>query len=210
MGLGCSMRQVPVYNLDMVSFEGPVTPAELNKLFLNDKLTNFRTPEKQKEALTAIANLPEGMIYIARSGNEIIGYITFNYPEEYSRWSRHPRILELGGIEISPDWRSCGIGKTLLKEAFANPVMDGYIVVAIEFCWHWDLKGSNLSIYEYQRMLTKLFGSVGLLKRKTDDPDIKEHPANVLMARAGKNVSLEELNLFENMLIEGRNPVLQK
>lgn len=202
MGQCCSMRQVPVYNLDMVSYEGPVTPAELNKLFLNDKLINFRTPEKQKEALTAIASLPEGMIYVARTGREIIGYITFNFPEEYSRWSRHPRILELGGIETSPDWRGSGIGRTLLRKAFGNPVMDDYIVVAIEFCWHWDLKGSNLSIYEYQRMLTKLFGSAGLLKRETDDPDIKEHPANVLMARVGKNVFLEEINLFEKMLIE--------
>jgi acetoin utilization protein AcuA len=33
----------------------------------------------------------------------------------------------------------------------------------------------------------------------TDDPDIIEHPANVLMTRIGKNVSTSDVALFESL-----------
>lgn len=191
-------------SLGEVFVEGPVDAANLENLYMNEKLTNFRPPARQKEALITITKMPEGMIYIARHGREITGYVTFHYPDKYSRWSKHPRVLELGGIEISPDWRKCGIGVALLKEAFTNPVMEDYIVVTIEFCWHWDLKASGLGMFDYQRMLAKLFGVVGLERRSTDDPDITEHPANVLMVRVGKNVNKDDIMLFESMLFEGK------
>ncbi len=185
--------------------EGPVISKSLENLSINNKLTNFRPAEEQKRALISISKLPNGMIYIARSGHEIIGYITFHYPEEYFRWHKHPRVLELGGIEISPEWRKKGIAEALLKEAFNNPVMEDFIVVTLEFCWHWDLKGSGLEIFEYQKMLEKLFGMFNLKRRATDDPDITEHPANVLMVRYGKNVSAKDIARFEDMLFEGRS-----
>lgn len=185
-----------------VLIEGPVEAKDIRVFDMNSKLTNFRKPDQQKKALVEISSLPEGMVYLARYRQEIIGYITFHYPDGYSRWSKHPGILELGAIEISPDWRKCGIGVALLKEAFTNPVMDDYIVLTVEFCWHWDLDNSGLGMFEYQRMLTKLFGAAGLYRRATDDPDITEHPANVLMVRVGENVSQNDRDLFENMLFE--------
>ena len=204
MSMACCTVESLKTSLGEVLVEGPAQAATLEKLYLNEKLTNFRPPERQKEALMTISKMPEGMIYIARHGLEIIGYVTFHYPDRYSRWSKHPQVLELGGIEISPDWRKCGIGVALLKEAFTNPVMENHIVVTIEFCWHWDLKRTGLEIFEYQRMLARLFGSVGLEKRLTDDPDITEHPANVLMVRVGKNVHINDRMLFESMLYEGK------
>ena len=185
--------------------EGPVVSKSLEGLKINRKLTNFRPAEEQKKALISISKLPEGMIYVARAGREIIGYVTFHCPDEYFRWSKHPKVLELGGIEISPDWRKKGIAEALLKEAFRNPVMEDYIVVTLEFCWHWDLKGSSLEIYEYQKMLEKLFGMVSLKRRATDDPDITENPANVLMVRYGKNVGAKDISLFEDMLFARRS-----
>ncbi len=182
--------------------EGPVNAKHLEYLCMNEKMSNFRPPAQQKNALIEIANLPEGMVYISRHGLEINGYITFHYPDGYSRWSRHSAVLELGAIEISPDWRRRGIGAALLKKAFDNLKMENYIVVTIEFCWHWDLKGSGMETFEYQRMLAKLFGSAGLQKRATDDPDVTEHPANVLMARVGRKVSRDDVILFESMLFE--------
>ena len=82
--------------------------------------------------------------------------------------------------------------------------MEDFIVVTLEFCWHWDLKGNGLEIFEYQKMLEKLFGMVNLKRRATDDPDITEHPANVLMVRYGNNVSTKDILLFEDMLFEER------
>lgn len=189
---------------EKIVFEGPASVEILNKLRMNDELKNFRSPAAQKEALIEIADLPEGMIYIARHLREIIGYVTFHYPEGYSRWSRHPHILELGAIEISPQWRKRGIAERLLKEAFRNPVMEDFIVITTEFCWHWDLERSGLGLFNYQKMLEKLFGTTNLKRRATDDPDVTENPANVFMARIGKNIEDKDVKMFENMLFEGK------
>ncbi len=204
MVLACYELENPAKLNNDYLLEGPVVSKSLENLKINQHLTNFRPAEEQKKALIAISKMPKGMIYIARSGSEIVGYVTFHYPDEYFRWGKHPKVLELGGIEISPEWRKKGIAEALLEEAFRNPVMEDFIVVTLEFCWHWDLKGNGLEIFEYQKMLEKLFGMVNLKRRATDDPDIAEHPANVLMVRYGKNVSTKDILLFEDMLFEGR------
>lgn len=208
MSTACCAFESLKTSLGKILIEGPVETAKLEELYMNDRLTIFRPPDKQKEALLLISSLPEGMVYVARCGLEIIGYVTFHYPDDFSRWSKHPAVLELGGIEISPHWRKCGIGVALLREAFSNPVMENYIMVTVEFCWHWDLKASGLELFAYQKMLAKLFGSVGLIRRATDDPDINEHPANVLMVRVGVNVSYEDNMLFNNMLFEGTGGII--
>ena len=59
---------------------------------------------QQKKALVEISSLPEGMVYLARYRQEIIGYITFHYPDGYSRWSKHPGILELAKeVDAEPE-----------------------------------------------------------------------------------------------------------
>jgi acetoin utilization protein AcuA len=188
-----------------VDFEGPVNGPYIESLEINQNLNNFRPARIQKKALINIAGLPDGMIFIARYRNEIIGYITFHKADEYTRWSRHPKVLEMGGIEISPDWRQCKVGENLLKVAFMNKNLEDFIVITMEYCWHWDLRNSNLDVWDYQRMLTKLFARVGLNKTTTDDPDIIEHPANVLMSRIGKNISQEDIMLFESLRFLSNN-----
>ncbi|MFZ5597057.1 MAG: GNAT family N-acetyltransferase [Bacillota bacterium] len=188
----------------LVYIEGPVEGDYLGSLEMNNNLRVFRPPQKQKEALCKITALPLGLVYIARHENEIIGYLTFHKADEYTRWFKHPGVLEMGGIEISPDWRKCRVGYNLMKVAYSDKTLDDYIVITMEYCWHWDLKDANLDVWDYQKMLTKLFSSVGLEKVPTDDPDITEHPANVLMARIGKNVSKEDIMLFESMKFMGR------
>ncbi|MEW6273993.1 MAG: GNAT family N-acetyltransferase [Bacillota bacterium] len=187
-----------------VYIEGPVSDTYVENLTMNQLLTNFRPPERQKVALMKITNLPAGMIYLARHEQEIVAYVAFHRPDEYSRWSKHPRVLEMGGIEVSPAWRQCRLGENLLKLAFSNERLEDFIVITTEYCWHWDLKNTGLSLWGYQQMLTKLFGKVGLKKVTTDDPDILEHPANVLMARIGRNVSKEDVALFESMRFMGK------
>ncbi|KJS14593.1 MAG: acetoin dehydrogenase [Peptococcaceae bacterium BRH_c4b] len=186
----------------IVFVEGPVKADVLANLSINQKLTNFRAPERQYESMIIVANLPEGMVYIARYGNEIVGYILFHYPSQYSRWNKHPRILELGAIEVSQDYKRHGIGTSLLKVAFENPVMEEFVVITTEFFWHWDLKNSGLDVMSYQRMLNKLFSVVDFRKRRTDDPDILEHPANMLMVRFGSMVSKAYVNAFEELIYQ--------
>jgi len=186
----------------VVFLEGPVSSQYLENLTMNERMTLFRPPKQQKEALKTITGLPHGMVFIARYEKEIIGYVTFHHPDEYSRWHKHPRVLEMGGIEISPDWRQCEVASNLMRVAFSAKILEQFIVITLEYCWHWDLRNTGLSIWSYQEMLTNLFRKVGLEKVPTDDPDIMEHPANVLMARIGEKVSKQDILLFESMKFE--------
>lgn len=187
-----------------VYIEGPVPGEYLESLNMNQGLNNFRPARKQKEALIKISKIPRGLIYIARHQKEIIGYVTFHPPDEYTRWSKHPRILEMGGIEISPDWRKCKIGVNLLQVAFAAKPLEDFIVITMEYAWHWDLRSSGLDVWKYQKMLTGMFSRAGLNKISTDDPDILEHPCNVLMAKIGSKVSKQDMLLFESMRFMGK------
>lgn len=187
-----------------IHLEGPVTGSYLSRLLINKQLNNFRPAERQKEALISITDLPNARVFIARHEQEIIGYVTFHHPDEYSRWSKHPWVLELGAIEVSPSWRTYRVAQYLLQEAFSSGFFEDFIVITIEYCWHWDLRGSGLTTWDYQRMLTKLFSSVGFKKRATDDPDILEHPANVLMVRYGKNVPKEAIQRFEELTFRNK------
>jgi len=212
--LPCPVRELEALRDCVVTPRGPVElvstvpPEVLRRLVMDQGLRNFRPPDRQHAALCAIAETPEGKVSAALTGSVIVGYVTFHRPDRYSRWVKHPLMLELGGIEISPSWRKCGLASRLLKVAFADPALENYIVYTTEYCWHWDLKESGLDVWQYQRMLTRLFGAVGLVQRATDDPDILAHPANVFMARVGRNVPREQVEAFELLLFEGRGQIL--
>jgi len=182
--------------------EGPVSPDRLAGFTMNPLLKNFRPPERQKQALIEIAGLDPGFIFVARNGLEIVGYVAFHRPDGYTRWIKHPRILELGGIEISRTWRRARLGSSLIQAAFAFPAMEDWIVITTEYCWHWDLAGTDLDLWSYRKILTRMFAKGGMVMKPTDDPDISEHPANVLMARVGANVSARDELIFEEMLFE--------
>jgi len=182
-----------------VYLEGPVSRTRLESMEIDEGLGNFRSPRRQKEALMDIADLPEGLVYIAQIDEKIVGYVLFHYPGEYSRWIRHPRLLELGAIEVSQNWQKRGLAKALLAEAFKNPALEEYIVITTEFHWHWDLKSSGLNVWQYRDMLKKVFGSVGFKRRHTDDPEILEHQANMLMVRVGQNVSKNHADMFTDL-----------
>jgi len=182
-----------------VVIEGPVSANYVESLDIVKSLNNFRNAKRQKEALGYIAELPDGMVYIARHDKDIIGYVLFHYPNQYSRWVKHPRILELGAIEISIEWQRRGLAKAILAEAFKNPALEDYIIITTEFYWHWDIKNSGLDVWGYQRMLKNVFGSVGFKRRRTDDPEILEHQANMLMVRIGNNVNPNHAKMFDDL-----------
>ncbi|MDD2422042.1 MAG: N-acetyltransferase [Heliobacteriaceae bacterium] len=187
-----------------VHINSSVAPEEVSKYRMDLGLDVFRPPEEQKRALMDIAALPEGRVVLAVAGNLIIGYVTFHPPEEFARWAveKVPRMMEMGAIEVSRDWRNLGLSAILLATAFADPALEDYIVIATEYYWHWDLKGKDLSVWEYQKMLEWQFGRVGLCRVGTDEPDILAHPANMLMARVGSRVPFEVVVLFEDSLYQ--------
>ncbi|NLK01180.1 MAG: GNAT family N-acetyltransferase [Clostridia bacterium] len=188
----------------VIRVTGPALSEEIASLSMDETLDSFRKPQDQKKALEEIAMLVEGRVYIAVKEDMLIGYVTFHPPEKFERWGRGGLdcIRELGAIEVSRNFRGMKLALTLMELSFCCGAMDDYIVIATEYYWHWDLKGTNLSTWEYRRMLEAVMSSVGMRPRETDESEISSHPANVLMVRIGKNVSKEDSEAFERLLIK--------
>jgi acetoin utilization protein AcuA len=186
--------------------EGPIAPERLAELSMHPDLDAFRPPSEQHKALIEIANLPEGRIIITRDEQTIVGYVTFHYADEQERWSQEHMIdlIELGAIEVADDYRSLGIGQKMITTAFEDNQMEQYIVFTTEYYWHWDLKGSGLSVWDYRKMMEKLMKIVDMEWYATDDPEICSHPANCLMVRMGRDVPLSSKEQFDHIRFQQR------
>lgn len=190
----------------ILHLEGPVSPEQIKQLRMHPGLSAFRRPVEQHEALVEIAGLPEGRIILARHDDEIVGYVTFHYPDEYERWSEGKMVdlVELGAIEVAAPYRAFGIGKKLIQLAFAEKQLENMIVFTTEYYWHWDLKGTGLDVYEYRKMMENLMKCVDMVWNATDDPEICSHPANCLMVRVGSQVPHTSVEQFDRVRFQNR------
>ncbi|MFC2948671.1 GNAT family N-acetyltransferase [Virgibacillus sediminis] len=184
-----------------VTIEGPITAEKLNTYHFHEQLTAFRPADKQFEALVKIADFPEGRIIIARTNDTIIGYVTYLHPDPLERWSEFNMedLIELGAIEVIPQFRGSGIASQLLEVSMMDDYMENYIIISTEYYWHWDLDGTRLSIWDYRKVMEKMMAAGGLTPAPTDDPEIISHPANCLMVRIGKTVPEESVNRFDKL-----------
>lgn len=187
--------------------EGPLTSTELKKYEFHKDLTAFRPSQKQFEALLSIADFPEGRIFVARTKDTIIGYVTYLYPDPLERWSEFnmEELLELGAVEVIPEYRGEHVASKLLEVGVMDDFMENYIIISTEYYWHWDLENSGLSIWEYRKVMEKMMAKGGLHPAPTDDPEIISHPANCLMVRIGKNVSEEAIKQFDILRFLSKN-----
>ncbi|MFU8688301.1 GNAT family N-acetyltransferase [Rossellomorea sp. FS2] len=186
--------------------EGPISFEELAKLDFHEDLTAFRPAPQQHKALIEIAQLPEGRIIIARDENQIVGYVTYLYPDPLERWSqgKMKNLIELGAIEVIPKFRGASVGKTLLKVSMMDDHMEDFIIITTEYYWHWDLKGTGLNVWEYRKVMEKMMNAGGLEYFATDDPEISSHPANCLMARIGERVDPDSIQQFDQLRFMNR------
>ncbi|RKQ30541.1 GNAT family N-acetyltransferase [Oceanobacillus halophilus] len=184
-----------------IIIEGPLPSTELKKYNFHEQLTAFRPAHKQFEALLSIADFPEGRIIVARTEDTIIGYVTYLHPDPLERWSEFnmEELIELGAIEIIPAYRGEKVASNLIQLSMMDEFMENYIIISTEYYWHWDLDETNLSIWNYRKVMEKMMASGGLHPAPTDDPEIISHPANCLMVRIGKNVSVESINRFDQL-----------
>lgn len=172
-----------------VLIRGALPPSILSDLTLDPSLRMFRPPDQQKQALLTIAAQPQGAVVAATSSSTIIGYATFHPPDGDCRWAVPDLpVLELGALEVAAGWRFMRIGRNVLETAFSADVMEEWIVFSTEYCWHWDLEATRLSVWEYRKLLYAILKNVGLLLVPTDDPEIAAHPANMLTVRCGARV----------------------
>lgn len=186
--------------------EGPISADDLAGYEFHEDLVAFRPSDKQHQALIEIAGLDEGRIIIARHSQTIVGYVTYLYPDPLERWSEGnmENLIELGAIEVVPQFRSHAVGKNLLLVSMMDDAMEDYITITTEYYWHWDLKGTKLNVWEYRKIMEKMMNAGGLEWYATDDPEICSHPANCLMARIGKRVDPESIQKFDQMRFMNR------
>jgi acetoin utilization protein AcuA len=189
-----------------IIIEGPISAEKLAGYEFHKNLVAFRQPAQQHKALIEIASLPEGRIIIARHNHEIVGYVTYLYPDPLERWSegKMEDLIELGAIEVIPGFRGASVGKNLLRVSMMDDAMEDYITITTEYYWHWDLKGTGLNVWEYRKVMEKMMNAGGLEWYATDDPEISSHPANCLMARIGKRVNPESIQKFDQLRFMNR------
>ena len=198
-------KYIPHLNQTVI-IEGPVPTSSLINMELDATLDAFRRPKEQHTALVEITKLPEGRIIVARVDQLVVGYVTFHYPDPLERWSEANMVdlIELGAIEVSDNYRNCGLGKAMIKLAFSEGQLDNFIVYTTEYYWHWDLEGSKLSIWDYRKMMEKLMQTVDMIWYATDDPEICAHPANCLMVKIGPNVPISSVEQFDRIRFQNR------
>ena len=189
-----------------VIIEGPISPDKLASYEFHEDLIAFRPPTAQHQALIGIAKLDEGRIIIARNQHKIIGYATYLYPDPLERWSegKMSNLIELGAIEVVPEFRGCSVGKNLLLVSMMDDAMEDFIIITTEYYWHWDLKGTGLNIWEYRKVMEKMMMAGELEWYATDDPEICSHPANCLMAKIGSRVDSESVQKFDRLRFKNR------
>lgn len=183
-----------------VCVEGPVEPERLKQMEFLETLTNFRPASQQKKALVTLAGDADGMVFVARLAQTVLGYMSFHDPD--FPWWRNTglaELMELGGLEIAPQWRGFGVSTYLFKSLFCNEdflFFEDKIVMNIQTLHCWDLCHATQSPWQYRNMMQKMLERFDFQVARTDDPEIREHPANLLMVRLGKNVSEEARAVF--------------
>lgn len=184
-----------------VIIEGPLPSGALTSYNFHEDLVAFRPAQQQFDAVLKIADFPEGRMIVARTEDTIIGYVTYLYPDPLERWStfQSDHILMLGAIEVIPAYRGAKIASKLLETSMLDDFMENYIIISTQYYWHWDLKHTKLTIWDYRKVMEKVMATGGLTSARTDDPDIHSHPANSLMVRIGKNVSEASVKQFDDL-----------
>lgn len=187
--------------------EGPVSSENVASYEYHPDLTAFRKPSEQHEAIIEIAKLPEARIIIARHHNTIVGYVTYLHPDPLERWSlgKMDNLIELGAIEVIPQFRGYHVGQNMLRLSMKDDAMEDYIIITTEYYWHWDLKGTGLDVWDYRKVMEKLMNAGGLVWYATDDPEICSHPANCLMVRIGSRVKQESIQKFDQLRFMNRS-----
>ncbi len=187
-----SVKSVIKTALGRLEIDGPIAADVLKDYRLADGLNCFRPSARQHTALVDLAGHPDGLVFTASLAKTVISYVSFQKPD-YAWWQKRclAEVIELGGLETDLAWRKMGITKMLMDSIFKNPdfkYFEDYIVLAVQFVHTWDLANTNLAPWAYREFMIKLFTRYNFTSWETVDPEIREHPCNILLARVGENV----------------------
>lgn len=188
-----TLRERVYSPLGQILVEGPAPPERILNLDMAEGLNCFRQVCRQKKCLAQLAGQEDGMVFTAVVANRIVSYVTFQKPD-YPWWQERcfSRLLELGSIETDPAWRKMGLTTTMLDQVLKNPAFpyfEDFIIIAVQFIHSWDLATTGLNPWAYRALMTRFFGRYGFVPWETVDPEVREHPCNLLLARSGRETS---------------------
>ncbi len=188
--------------LGRLHIRGPVSPEQLEKNQLSGSLCCFRPSSQQHQSIVSLSRENDGLVFTVTLANFIVSYVTFQKPD-YQWWQERcfQKLIELGSIETDPCWRNMGISNALLEDIFKNfdfPFFEDFIVIAVQFIQSWDLKNTGLSPWSYRQFMLDFFKKFDFVTWETVDPEVREHPCNILLARVGKKTGINDLTYFTN------------
>ena len=157
-----------------------------------------RVPEREHQLLLGIAERPDCALTLAYTpAGEVVGQVTLAPADAW--WQGLANTYEIA-VEVSDQWRQLGLASRLLSLALEPDAVEEMILVALGLSWHWDIKGTGLSPFDYRSMLRQVFEPYGFSEYQLDEPNINMDPANILLIRIGKHVKQEVISqLFQRM-----------
>lgn len=175
-------------------------PALIEGLHADEGLRAFaRLPEREHQLLLSLASRPENRIALAyTAAGAIIGQVTLAPLDAW--WQGIGNALEIA-VEVSPQWRKLGVAHALLSLALEFETVEEYLIIGLGLSWHWDYEGLGMSRFHYREMIARLFAAHGFAEYLTSEPNIRMDPANVLVARLGRQVREEQMNRFFERLL---------
>ncbi len=174
-------------------------PSLVERLVADSGLHAFaRIPEREHELLLNISKSPDCALTLAHTPNgEIVGQVTLAPGDDW--WDGFENVYEVT-IEVSSNWRNMGIAETILDFALELDALEEMILFARGLSWHWDTENLKISVYQYRKLIARLFEAQGFKEFSTTVPDIRMEPGNILLARIGQNVDQLVEKRFLNRL----------
>jgi acetoin utilization protein AcuA len=172
----------------------------VEQLSVDEGLHAFaRTSEREYELLLKLARSDKGELALAYTGEGIIvGQITFADAEAW--WGEIDMTREVA-IEVSANWRKLGIARQLIELVMAREDLENWILLAMGLSWHWETEQLGLTRARYRELLASLVAPYGFAEYLTTEPNIRDDPANILLARLGSRVEPSAFQQFYSSLL---------
>jgi len=191
---------IPQGQLIVRSFCGPeeITALRFHESF--KKFASYQPIISSLDRLIHAAAKPSANVVIVHTPDkDIVGVGVMEPPSSEERWYRvgEDVMLEVSVIEVSREWRSCGVGRKILAVLMEHPEIEERIIYMVGYSWTWDLDGLGKSAMEYRNVLMDLFARFQFKPYPTNEPNVCLRPENLFMARTGAHVSAEMQRRFK-------------
>ena len=187
-----------------ITVYGLCQPDFFKQLRLDEGLGHFAHYSsiiQRLEAFESFSEKKDGRVTLAvRDPDVVVGYCVGSYPEPDDRWAALGDLMyELAAIEVSRNYRGCGLGEKLIGMTMSDDFFAEKITYMCGYSWHWDLEGKGISAVHYRSMMKRLYSKFGFREVYTNEPNISLRDENIMMIRVGDRVTQEDQLKFRHL-----------